>query len=94
MKRIVKGLGLTAISEQELLTENEQRIIGVVREGKCDSLTIHFKDGQMKSMELVKDHDPKKRIADVITEGSYQDIVVKTHAGRVTKIQNKVKVHF
>lgn len=77
-----------------LLNEDEQYLMEQVHSGKYSSITINFKDQKMKSLELVKEHDVKVKISDVIANASYQDITIKTHGGRVTKIENTVKVTF
>jgi hypothetical protein len=46
----------------------------------------------MKSLLLVKNQDTKRKVVDVLHDSAYQDIVIKTHEGMVTKIQNTVKV--
>ncbi|HSZ71333.1 MAG TPA: MerR family transcriptional regulator [Cytophagaceae bacterium] len=81
-----------AISKLNILEENEKHLLEIVNSGKYVSVTIHFKNQKMKSLELVKDQDIKRKIVDVISDGSYQDIVIKTHKGMVTKIQNTIKV--
>jgi hypothetical protein len=43
-------------------------------------------------LELTKTHETSKKIVDVLTDGAYQDIVIKSHKGTVTHIQNTVKI--
>lgn len=81
-------------SKLNILNEDEQYLLEQVHSGKYSSITINFKDQKMKSLELVKEQDVKAKITDVIADASYQDITIKTHGGRVTKIENTVKVTF
>lgn len=85
---------LFVLNKMDVMTPNERQLMEIIHEGKYEAVTIHFKDKKMKSLELIKDQDVTKRIVDVIRDNSYQDITIKTHAGRVTKVQNKIKVHF
>ena len=76
----------------QLLEPNEIRLLELIHSDNYDSITIHFKDKKIKNLELKKTQDTKKKIVDVLTEGAYQDIVIKSHKGMVTHIQNTVKV--
>ncbi len=77
-----------------MLGEEEKYLLEHIASGKYESITINFKNSKMKSLELTKQQDTRRKIVDVLSEGAYQDIVVKTHKGMVTKIQNTVKVMF
>lgn len=81
-------------SKLNILNEDEQYLLEQIHSGKYSSITINFKDQKMKSLELVREQDVKVKISDVIADASYQDITIKTHGGRVTKIENTVKVTF
>ena len=95
LKRLLsEPKAMFVLSKMDVLNTNEKQLLEIIHQGKYEMLTIHFKNKQMKSLELIKDQDVTKRIVDVIADGSYQDITIKTHNGRVTKIQNKVKVLF
>ena len=80
------------IEKLNILDDNEKHLLDLINTGKYDSITIHFKNQKMKSLELIKDQDVKRKIVDVIADSSYQDIVVKRHKGMITKIQNTIKV--
>jgi len=76
-----------------LLQQNEARLMELIHSGDYDSITIHFKDKKMKSLELKKTQDTKRRVVDILTDGAYQEIVLKSHKGMVTNIQNTLKVY-
>lgn len=93
-KFLLEPKSIFVLPQINIIEENEKQLLEIIHSGKYNSVTIHFKNNKMKSLELIKDQDVKRRIVDVIADGSYQDIIVKTHKGLVTKIQNTVKVNF
>lgn len=46
----------------------------------------------MKTVELIKEQNVKRKIVDILQDSNYQDIVIKSHKGVVTRIQNTVKL--
>ena len=76
----------------QLLQPNEIRLLELINSGSYDNITINFRDKKMKNLELKKTQDTKKKVVDILTEGAYQDIVIKSHKGMVTHIQNTVKL--
>ncbi|MEM7037589.1 MAG: hypothetical protein AAF570_11470, partial [Bacteroidota bacterium] len=75
-----------------MLEESEARLLELIHSGEYKSVKINFRDRQMNSLELVKSQAVAKKIVDVLTEASYQDIVIKTHDGKVAMIENTVKI--
>jgi DNA-binding transcriptional MerR regulator len=75
-----------------ILKENELRLLQIINSGEYESVTINFRNKKMKSLEMVKEQDVKRKVIDIISENKYQDIVIKSHKGIVTKIQNTIKV--
>lgn len=69
-----------------------QKAIRMGLDGLCESVTIHFKNRKMKTLEMVKVQDVKKRITDIVNESRYQDIMVKTSGGKVAVIKNVIKI--
>lgn len=80
------------MTELQLLEPNEISLLQMVNSGDYDSINIIFKDKKMKELELNKTQDNKRKLMDIMKEGNYQDIVIKSHKGMVTRIQNTVKV--
>lgn len=80
-------------SQLPLLQQNETRLMELIHSGSYDSIMIHFKDKKMKSLELKKTQDTKRKIVDILTDGAYQDIILRYHKGMVTRIQNTLKVY-
>ena len=80
--------------ELKLLEPNEIRLMELIHNGNYDTISISFLDKKMKHLKLTKSENPKKRIVDILQEGSYQDIELKSHKGMITKISNTVKVIF
>lgn len=73
---------------------NEVKLLKMISKGEYESITINFKNQKMRSVEMVKAQDVKKKIVDILTENAYQDIMIKTHKGMVTTIKNTVKLQF
>ena len=76
----------------QLLQPNEIRLLELINSGSYDNININFRDKKMKNLELKKTQDTKKKVVDILTEGAYQDIIIKSHKGMVTHIQNTVKL--
>jgi hypothetical protein len=89
-------LAENAIQAQQLhlLGETDQKVLNIIHSGEYESISIQFKNKRMRSMELVKKQDVKRKIVDILSENTYQDILIKRHNGTVTKIQNTIKVTF
>ena len=75
-----------------ILPDNEKKLLEIIHSGEYEKITINFRDKKMNSFELVKEQDVKRRIVDILQDSKYQDIVIKTHKGVVTKIQNTIKI--
>ena len=82
------------LPELKLLETNEITLMEQIHSGNYDTISITFLDKKMKTLKLTKSDNTKKNIVDVLQEGSYQDIELKSHKGIVTKISNTVKVIF
>lgn len=91
---LVSEESVYVLPKLNLLGMNELKLLEIVSSGEYEAVTINFKNKKMKSLQLVKEQDVKKKIVDILTENAYQDIVIKSHAGMVTRIQNIQKVFF
>ncbi|UII32829.1 hypothetical protein LVD17_03150 [Fulvivirga ulvae] len=69
-----------------------QKAIKMGLDGLCESVTIRFKNRKMNTLEMVKVHDVKRKITDIVNESKYQDIMVKTSNGKVAVIKSTVKI--
>lgn len=73
---------------------NEVKLLEMISSGEYQTITINYKNKKIKSVELVKAQDVKKKIVDIITENAYQDILIRTHKGMITTIKNTIKMQF
>ena len=87
-----KDLAQFRITHLPLLEDQEARLLELIHSGEYKSVKINFRDRKMKSLELVKNQTVAKRIVDVLAEAKYQDIVIKTHDGKVAMVENTVKI--
>lgn len=61
-------------------------------EGRCEAITLHFKDRQIRSMDIIKEEETKRKLVDLLREDPYQNIEVKSHNGRISRIKRTIKV--
>lgn len=74
--------------------ENEIRLLKLIRSGEYDKIVVSLKHKKMSSLALIKEQNTKKKIAELLKENAFQDISVKSHNGKITRLQNTVKVLF
>ena len=75
-----------------LLTPTETKLLEIIHSGEYESITIHFRDSKIKSLDMVKAQPVKRRLVDILSESNYQEIVIKSHQGMVTTIKNTIKM--
>jgi hypothetical protein len=80
------------LKEIKRLQPNEIALLEMIHKGEYDSIKIIFKDKEIKEFELKKTQESKSKIIDILKQGKYQDITIKSHNGMVTHIQNTVKI--
>jgi hypothetical protein len=76
------------------LTEEEGKIIDLIREGGINSLTVKFVDGEVnliETEEAVNIKETKGRLVDLIQRGGYQEISYKTVKGKIVSVKRKTK---
>ncbi len=82
-------------SERETdLSQEELKIIDLIREGGINSLTVKFTDGDVSLIETEETIDIKEtkgRLVDLIQKGSYQEISYKTVKGKIVSVKRKTK---
>jgi len=76
------------------LDKNEIELLKYIRSGEYNKVVVNFKKGKMHSAALVKDQNTKKRIVDLLNESDFQEISIKRHNGKNTRIQNVIKLIF
>jgi len=77
-----------------LLTEDEEKVLDVLREDKLKSVIIKY--GEDKKIDLietirVEKVDKRARLMDFIMTNGYQDITIKTQNGEIVYCENKRK---
>ena len=75
-------------------TSQEKELLEAVRSGEYDSIEVLFRDKEMNKLLLKKNLDTNRRSVDILAEANYQDIRLKKHNGRITKIENTIKRNF
>lgn len=76
------------------LTDEEVKIIDLIREGGINSLTVKFVDGEVnliETEETVDIKDTKGRLVDLIQRGGYQEISYKTVKGKIVSVKRTTK---
>jgi hypothetical protein len=75
-------------------SQNEQKLLDVVRSGEYDEIIVVFRDKKMHSLTLNKAQDTKRKIVDVLRENPFQEITIKSHRGKVIRFLSKLKIKF
>ncbi|NOQ75604.1 MAG: hypothetical protein GQ574_26590 [Crocinitomix sp.] len=76
------------------LTDEEAKIIDLIRDGGINSLSVKFVDGEVnliETEETIDIKDTKGRLVDLIQRGSYQEISYKTVKGKIVSVKRKTK---
>jgi hypothetical protein len=60
--------------------------------GNCRSVTILFQGQQIKSLEVIREHKDIPSFSNLLHDAPFQDFQVKQHGGKITYIQQKVKI--
>ena len=74
------------------LTIQEQKILALLRSKKYETVIVHFKNEAVSSLELVAEKEVKHKIVDLLSAHQYQDLLIKTHHGHITRIQQTIKI--
>jgi DNA-binding transcriptional MerR regulator len=96
-KFILDKSNFNFIRDNNILNENEAHILSLVREGKAKSITIRFNEQKPYMLEVTKERKvhAEARLSEVLLNGGYQDISIKTENGNiaVTNITTKKKLN-
>jgi len=85
---------LNLSEDESKLSEEEIKIIDLVRDGSINSLTVKFVDGEVnliETEEIIDIKETKGRLVDLIKKGSYQEISYKTERGKIVSVKRKTK---
>ena len=74
------------VPQLNILADNEKKLMQIIQSGEYEMITINFKNKKMKSVDLIKEQNIKRRLVDILQDSKYQDIVIKSHKGVVTRI--------
>jgi len=76
---------LDFIKDNDILNENEQYILSLIREGKAKAITIRFIDEKPISIEITKEKkiNTAARLSEILLNKGYQDIIIKTKNGDI-----------
>lgn len=72
--------------------QNETELLRLIRSGDYDKIVITMKDKKMSSLALVKEQSIKKKIVELLRESAFQEIIVKSHNGKISRIENTIKI--
>lgn len=85
-------LAPSRIGRLHILQPDEEKLLQTLHSGDYQSVKIHFKDNKMKQLEMVRSQEVTRKIVDILSDSSYQNISIKTHNGKITHIENTLKV--
>ena len=74
-----------------VLDKSETELIETVRNTDVQSVSVTLKDGAIVEMEGVIEEEANTSIADLLKMNKFQEITIKEHKGKVTKIERKFK---
>jgi len=76
------------------LTDQEDKVLSLLREGGITSLTVRLKNDEIKLIETEENIDVKEvkgKLVDLIKRNSYQEISYKTENGKIVSLKRKTK---
>ena len=76
----------------DYLNIQEQKILALLRSKKYEKVIVHFKNEAISSLELVAEKEVDQKIVSLLSTHHYQDILIKTHHGNITRIQQTIKI--
>ena len=88
------NFAVSSILNELLYPSDEMKLLNMIRSGEYDSIEISFKDKKMKTIFLSKTQDANKKLNEILSQGDFQDIILKTHKGKVAAIKNTIKINF
>lgn len=82
-----EGVGVT-------LSEEEKKILSLIRKGDISSLNVKFQNNTIYLIETEEKINPKEvkgKLVDLIERGGYQEISYKTQKGKIVSLTRKTK---
>ncbi len=78
------------------LSAKEILLLLDIREGKYESITIHFKNGQIERLDKTENlgaiDQSYEKLREILKEEKFQNIMVKTEMGKTVSIKRTIKV--
>lgn len=85
-------LAFNTVPKIQLLTYPENKLYEAIRLSEYESITVHFRNKKIKSLELKRSESVQKKMMGVIDEGAFSEIIVKKHNGAITKVEQNIKL--
>lgn len=85
---------LESLEEYIDLSEEEQKVLHLIRGGGIHSLTVRFTDDEINLIETEHHVDlkaAKGKLVDLIKKGGYEEISYKTQDGKIVALNKKTK---
>jgi len=70
----------------------ENKLLNIVRSGDYDKVTIEFREKRMHTLVLNKVQRISKKFVDLLKEHPFQKIIVKSHQGKVARVETSTKI--
>lgn len=71
---------------------NENKLLSIVRSGDYDKVIIEFKEKRMHTLVLNRVQSLGKKFIDLLKENPFQKITVKSHRGKVARVETSTKI--
>ena len=86
--------GLHSLQNFHELSEKEQKVLELIREGDIASLTVKMQNNEIhliETEEQIDIKDVKGKLIDYMQSGGYQEISYKTQNGKIVNMKRKTK---
>lgn len=83
------------LGRAHVLTDSELMLLGLVRSGKANKITVHLKNGKPQIIEAERNTKVhiEARLAELLLKTGYQEIIIKTNGGDVSFASITDKFH-
>lgn len=75
-----------------IFSEKELKVMEQIKTGDYKTVTVHFKNKEIDSLELVKAEEVRRKVMDVISDNDYSEIRVKKHDGKIVSVEQTAKI--
>lgn len=86
--------GLESLNDSLGLSDQEMKVLQLIRDGQINSLTLKFKDNEINLIETEEEIDLKNvqgKLVDYINKGGYHEIKYKTQNGKIESMKRITK---